>query len=699
MRGTWLEPWPTLPPDALLRPAVPRAALPFPLAEEHCRLFAVARHGLWHGLRTLGIAPGDALLAPAYHHGSEIEVLVRLGAEVRFYGSLVPDPDELASLVDERVRALHLIHYLGFPQDAARWRTWCDAHGLLLIEDCAQAWLASRDGVPVGSYGDVAIWSLYKTFGLPDGAALRCRLPVDLSGSATETRHGWGESAQLALAWLAQRLPLHTRQDGAADATGYDPAEDFALGDPASAPSAMSMELLPRVADAGAAAARRANYRVLLEALGDHVASPFASLPDGASPWMFPLEVSAKAALRDRLAFDGVGTLDIWRVPHPSLPVERFPEAALRRECTIGLPVHQELQPEHLERIIQAMAPRARRRQSLSVEPADLFDWSGLADNPFLTPAWSAAWWRHLGAGELRVRVCRRPGGEVAAVLPLCVGREGALRVARWVGHGPGDQLGPVCAPRDREGVARALRRALPELCADVLVADGMPADEGWAALLGGFVLERDAGPVFDFDGLDWEAWLASRSQNFRQQVRRRERALFRDHEVEYRLCDDPARLAEDLDELIRLHELRWAGASDAFAGERRAFHHDVAARALGEGWLRLWQLRLDGGVAAAWYGFRRGGAEWFYQLGRDASAGDNVGFVLLAHTIREAMADGMSAYRFLLGDEPYKARFANRDPGLERVAVAISPAGHAWLAAQRARPLAGHLLRRLRLR
>lgn len=699
MRGTWLEPWPTLPPDALLRPALAREELPFPLADRECRLFAVARHGLWHGLRGLGVAPGEAVLAPAYHHGSEIEVLAQLGLEVRFYGSLVPDAEELASLVDERVRALHLTHYLGFPQDAARWRAWCDDRGLLLIEDCAQAWLASRDGAPVGSHGDIAIWSLYKTFGLPDGAALRCRGPVDVPVAPSAPRRGAGEGANLALAWLAQRLPLQARPDRAPDATGYDAAEDFALGDPASAPSTVSAALLPRVADSGAAAARRAHYRVLFEALADHVPRPFAPLPDGASPWMFPVEVDRKAALRDRLAADGIGTLDIWRVPHPLLAVERFPDAARRRECTMGLPVHQELRPEDLERIIQSMAPRARRRESLSVEPADWFDWSELAGNPFLTPAWATAWWHHLGAGDLCLRACRRPGGELAAVLPLCVTREGTLRVARWVGHGPGDQLGPVCAPRDREAVARALRRALRELDANVLIADGMPADEGWAALLGGAVLERDAGPVLDFGELDWDAWLGSRSQNFRQQVRRRERALMRDHEVEYRLCDDPARLSEDLDELIRLHEMRWAGGSGAFAGERRAFHHDVAARALEEGWLRLWQLRLDGRVAAAWYGFRRGGAEWFYQSGRDPSAGDNVGFVLLAHTIREAMGDRMRKYHFLLGDEPYKARFANRDPGLERVAVAMSPAGHAWLAAQRARPLAGRVLRQLHLR
>jgi CelD/BcsL family acetyltransferase involved in cellulose biosynthesis len=99
-----------------------------------------------------------------------------------------------------------------------------------------------------------------------------------------------------------------------------------------------------------------------------------------------------------------------------------------------------------------------------------------------------------------------------------------------------------------------------------------------------------------------------------------------------------------------------------------------------------LWLLELDGRPAAAWYGFRCGGREWYYQAGWDpAHARDAVGFVLLGHTVRAATQDGMTEYRFLRGGEAFKERFGPRDDGLVTVGLARGPAGRAVLAAARA--------------
>jgi hypothetical protein len=115
-------------------------------------------------------------LVPAYHRNSEVEALARAGIVCSSYKGgppLEPNEKELESLLSPRVRALYLIHYLRSPQYAARWRAWCDEHDLLLIEGAAQALLSSRHGPPpVGSYGDLSTFCIYKTFGLPDGAAV-----------------------------------------------------------------------------------------------------------------------------------------------------------------------------------------------------------------------------------------------------------------------------------------------------------------------------------------------------------------------------------------------------------------------------------------------------------------------------------------------------------------------------------------------
>jgi CelD/BcsL family acetyltransferase involved in cellulose biosynthesis/dTDP-4-amino-4,6-dideoxygalactose transaminase len=665
-------------------------------------------------LQSLSLRPGDAILAPAYHHGSEIEVMARLGLECRFYGldeRLEPDGEELDALLGPRVRALQLVHYLGQPQDAARWRRWCDERGLLLIEDAAMAWLAETAEGPVGGHGDIAIYCLYKSFGLPDGAALVSRTPA--GGPDAAGRPQLRAVAGLHRAWLAQRAAV-SALPGAVDATTgddpYEPLQDFALGDVQTPIGAATRRLLPRVADPAAAARRRANARYLIEGLGERVPAPFDAPPAGAAPFVLPVRARDKAALIDRLARQGIEALDFWSHPHPLLDVDRFPGVAVRRASTVALPVHQELRPADLERILAATEDRRSRRSPLRLEPipdlaAAREPWQALASrsrNIFATWEWAATWWDHFGRdGALRLLLCRRAGGAPVALLPLLLVREAGLRTLRFVGHGPADELGPVCAPEDVPVAARALRQALagPLRAWDLLAAEHLPAEEGWDALLGARVAAHEASPVIDLPpGGDWDAFLAAQSASLRRQIRYQERRLAREHDLRYRLATDPDRLGEDFDLLCRLHEQRWAPEqSDAFTGGRRAFLGDFARRALEHGWLRLWFLELDGRPAAAWLGFRYRGVESYYQGGRDpAWESRSVGAVIVAHTIRAAIADGMREYRYLRGGEGYKSRLATRDPGVQTLLAAGSAPGSAALAAVRARRAAGAARRAL---
>jgi len=320
-------------------------------------------------------------------------------------------------------------------------------------------------------------------------------------------------------------------------------------------------------------------------------------------------------------------------------------------------------------------------------------EWAKLVDragNLFSTWEWTTTWWRHFGRSRpLLVTAARAADGSLLAILPIYLSATRPLRIARFIGHGVGDQLGPICESLHRQAAAHALRSVLAQHSrrCDVFVGDGLPGDEGWGPMLGGTVLRRTSCPVLRIDGASWDEFLAARSSNFREQVRSRERRLARAHKLRYRLADDPNRLQSDLDSLFTLHEARWGERrSYSLHGARAEFHRDFAARALERGWLRLWFLELDGRAAAAWYGFRFAGAEWYYQMGRDpAWERQSVGFVLLAHSIREAVNDGMREYKLLLGDEPYKSRFADEDPGLEAVVVPRGVRGRAALAGARA--------------
>lgn len=309
--------------------------------------------------------------------------------------------------------------------------------------------------------------------------------------------------------------------------------------------------------------------------------------------------------------------------------------------------------------------------------------------NIFATYEWMSTWWRHFGVGHRAlVTACRSTDGRIIGILPFYLWSSGPLRILRFIGHGAGDQLGPVYAMEDRETVADAMRSALKRLRWDIFLGDQLPAPALWSSFLGAKVLLREGNPVLRAPANGWNGLLAGRSSNFRQQLGRRERRLAREHRVVFRLVQDADELPGALDALFRLHALRWPEGS-AFQA-REAFHRDMAAIGLARGWTRLWLLELDGEAVAAWYGLRFGGAESYYQAGRDPAWDHrSVGFVLLAHSIRRAFEDGMEEYRFLRGHEAYKYRFADEDSGLETIALTRGPAAHVALwTVRRAYPL-----------
>jgi CelD/BcsL family acetyltransferase involved in cellulose biosynthesis len=318
-------------------------------------------------------------------------------------------------------------------------------------------------------------------------------------------------------------------------------------------------------------------------------------------------------------------------------------------------------------------------------------DWQRLAldcGNVFSTWEWADCWRQTLAAGgEISLTVLRDPAGEPVALLPLHVAQRFGLRVARFIGHGPADLLGPVCAPAHSKRAAAELlghaRNALDGR--GIVIAERLGGEENMAEATGIPRLRREPSPVLSLGG-SFQDFLGAQSRNFRSQARRYERRLEREHGLRYRLTEDPERLQEDLRILLALHAARWGEKSGSFVGPREEFHRAFASRALEAGWLRLWTMELRGVPVAAWYGFRFGGVETYYQAGRHPLYEElRVGFVLLLHTIRRAFEDGMQEYRFGLGGEEYKSRFTQADPGLDTLALGLGLPGRAAVAVSRA--------------
>lgn len=308
---------------------------------------------------------------------------------------------------------------------------------------------------------------------------------------------------------------------------------------------------------------------------------------------------------------------------------------------------------------------------------------------PFSSWEWASTWWHHFGAGHEPVALeVRDQTGEVRGIAPLYLHSRRPARVLRFIGHFPADQLGLVCAPADLTAVADAVGDWLRAHGGwDLLLLERVPQGSSLAALPGSRRGAPEPSPEIELPA-SWDEYLASHSSNFRNQTRRFERKMVERHGLRFRLSDDPARVAEDLEALFTLHEARWAEhGGGAFTPELKRFHHDLAPLALEAGILRFWIAEVEERPAAAIYGFRGGGADWLYQSGRDPRWERlSLGFLMTVQTIRSAIEDGLDRYKFLTGDESYKSRFATGSQIIESVSVARGPRGHAALLAKRLR-------------
>jgi len=121
-----------------------------------------------------GLRPGDEVIVPPVTDmGTVIGVLYQQGVPV--FADLEPhtynlDPADVRRRITPKTRAIIAVHLTGNPARIRELRGLADEHGLVLIEDCAQAWGARFEDQPVGMFGHLACYSLndFKHIGCGD---------------------------------------------------------------------------------------------------------------------------------------------------------------------------------------------------------------------------------------------------------------------------------------------------------------------------------------------------------------------------------------------------------------------------------------------------------------------------------------------------------------------------------------------------
>jgi len=122
-------------------------------------------HGNHLALICCGIGPGDEVILPANTFIASAEGISYTGATPVFVDvderTYNIDAGRIEEKITPRTKAINPVHLFGQPADLDPILEIAERHGLLVIQDAAQAHFAEYKGKKIGGIGDLASWSFY----------------------------------------------------------------------------------------------------------------------------------------------------------------------------------------------------------------------------------------------------------------------------------------------------------------------------------------------------------------------------------------------------------------------------------------------------------------------------------------------------------------------------------------------------------
>ena len=296
-------------------------------------------------LGAAGVGPGDEVVVPALSFVATALAVVQRGARPVFADidpvTYTIDPEDAAARITPRTRAIVPVHLHGLPADMEAISRLGERHGVVVIEDAAQAHGALYRGRPAGTLGAMAAFSLNATKNLPAGEGGLFVTPAEeLQARAVRIRFNGLEPPAK---WDASH-PL----DDEAGSLATVPGSMFLPGELTSAIARAQLRALAATtARAQRNAARLTERLASLPGVRPPVTPSdrthvFHKYRVGLSPHGAGLPLTA-VALRDRvleaLRAEGVEAVLWQRVPLPAHPVfacdEPYPRAAAALEGSL----------------------------------------------------------------------------------------------------------------------------------------------------------------------------------------------------------------------------------------------------------------------------------------------------------------------------------------------------------------------------
>jgi dTDP-4-amino-4,6-dideoxygalactose transaminase len=330
-------------------------------------LYANASNGFKDFLAWLAARSGrerPSVVMPSFMPAKLLRAALASGCDVRFYEVYARCEWDLADveaqLGPDTVAIFH-VHYFGLPGPIEGMRDLAARRRVALVEDCALTVGATHRGRALGTFGDVALFSMRKVFLSAEGGALVVGPRQEEFRPTYERRVG---SCYSAPRYLLQRAkyaymratggadPLHVVRPGTLGYMDGEPRQVLTV----KMLSRFTQARLPFMDVDAVAERRRENFRYLLERFPRTAAvEPMVTaLPEGSTPYSFPVLVrnGARDALRDALVRDGILAAAAW----PESPFDpRHTRTAALAEAALELPIHQAITRAQLERSLRCV--------------------------------------------------------------------------------------------------------------------------------------------------------------------------------------------------------------------------------------------------------------------------------------------------------------------------------------------------------
>ncbi len=294
-------------------------------------------------LHALGIGPGDEVITVSFSFNATVSVILRVGATPVFVDvredDFCMDPSQVEAAITPRTKAIMPVHLYGLMADMDPLVEIAERHGLVIIEDAAQAHGAAYRGRRAGQFGP-AMFSLYATKNLMTGEG----------GFATTDDDGVADRLRL-FRNHGMRVRYHHEELG----TNFKPTDLAA---------AIGLAQLARLDER--TERRRHNAAHLAAQLGGDFLVP--TVPEGRDHvWhqfvmRFPGE---RQAVIDGLTERGIGTLIYYPIPiHKQGYLQGYLAGAAELDLPVtnrlsdevlAIPVHPMLSDEDLATIVEAV--------------------------------------------------------------------------------------------------------------------------------------------------------------------------------------------------------------------------------------------------------------------------------------------------------------------------------------------------------